>query len=119
MHKLGFRQKKFWVLMLLAGCLLILAACGKDETQNSGLTTVTTPGAEQSAGDSVAAGTQNQPEAGWDEAAILAEGYYNTEYNEYFVGGKFMGFCGGECIHKHPCLCFRWIQYTVLRVRRQ
>lgn len=86
--RLGFRTKKLLSLMMVGCLLLALAACGKDDTQgDSGLTAVTTPGAEQSIGNSVTTGTTSQTENGWDEAAILAEGYYNTEYNEYFVGG--------------------------------
>ena len=87
-NSLGFRMKKLIVFGMGICLLLALTACGKEE-QNSGLTAIDP---SQSAGSSTGQdhsggeGTLSKDD-GWDVAAILAEGYYNTEYREYFVGG--------------------------------
>lgn len=78
------KRKKICLTVLLIMCVAAFCACGKGEEGNSGLTALTPTGTEtEKAPDA----SQIEKEDGWDVEAILAEGYYNKEYKEYFVGG--------------------------------
>jgi len=85
-------MKKRITWMICICLLVLLTACGKKEEKNSGLTAIDKPGNSE---NSVSEGTtQTTPgvqadvaERGWDVTAILAEGYFSTDYQEYFVGG--------------------------------